>query len=276
MLPPVVKRGSLRLRISPSGERGLWLDFSHEDMKALFEEGAWLQGLLAAGVLVDVGQRRKPLAVVEGRLKLSKEPRLHAWFETVIPAADGAWVATPLFMTVASFSQPGFAANSALVRTVVGALSALPRGPVLELFSGSGNLSVALAAAGFTVSAWELDPLARSGAELAWAEAQKRGVAGGGALTHHTGDLYSKLTEVLPAAPLWVVDPPRGGLGPKLLALLASPQGPEALLYVSCHSEALAADVLALQHQGFDIVSVQAVDQFPQTPHAEWVVLCKK
>src|SRR5207237_153904 len=42
---PPIKKGSVRLRVSPGGEHGVWLDFANQDVKALFEEKTYLEWL---------------------------------------------------------------------------------------------------------------------------------------------------------------------------------------------------------------------------------------
>jgi 23S rRNA (uracil1939-C5)-methyltransferase len=68
---------------------------------------------------------------------------------------------------------------------------------------------------------------------------------------------------------LVVANPPRKGLGLEVCRLLAA-LGPRALHVMSCGPEGLARDLAALQAR-FTLVSLEAFDTLPQTPHVELV-----
>jgi 23S rRNA (uracil1939-C5)-methyltransferase len=68
-----------------------------------------------------------------------------------------------------------------------------------------------------------------------------------------------------------IVDPPRAGLGEKVLPILGQVKSPR-LCYVSCDPATLARDLRALIDAGYRIDSIQLVDLFPQTFHLETVV----
>ncbi|HEX3126754.1 MAG TPA: hypothetical protein VH394_05445, partial [Thermoanaerobaculia bacterium] len=67
-----------------------------------------------------------------------------------------------------------------------------------------------------------------------------------------------------------VVDPPRGGLSPKVPRALMD-RRPKRLTYVSCHPATLARD-LRLLTTTYRIESIALVDLFPQTGHMEAIV----
>ena len=71
-------------------------------------------------------------------------------------------------------------------------------------------------------------------------------------------------------ADLWVLDPPRAGLHPKILRkrLPELEQKPRRILYVSCAPQRLAED-LPLLAADYHVESLLPVDMFPHTPHAE-------
>lgn len=68
-----------------------------------------------------------------------------------------------------------------------------------------------------------------------------------------------------------VVDPPRKGCDEVLLNTISSMK-PKKLIYVSCNPATLARDVAILTENGFEVESVQAVDQFPMTTHVEAII----
>jgi len=70
---------------------------------------------------------------------------------------------------------------------------------------------------------------------------------------------------------LIILDPPRTGLGPEIITLLASIAAP-TMVYVSCDPATLARDLRALIASGYTIHSITLADLFPQTFHLETVV----
>jgi 23S rRNA (uracil1939-C5)-methyltransferase len=70
-----------------------------------------------------------------------------------------------------------------------------------------------------------------------------------------------------------IVDPPRNGLPPAVVAALIR-QRPETLLYISCAADTLARDLASLtKTAGYRIRSTQVFDMFPRTPHFESTTL---
>jgi 23S rRNA (uracil1939-C5)-methyltransferase len=71
-------------------------------------------------------------------------------------------------------------------------------------------------------------------------------------------------------ADLIVVDPPRGGLGERIVKALASLNAPN-FTYVSCDPATLARDLVPLLASGYHVEQAHLVDLFPQTFHIESV-----
>ena len=72
-----------------------------------------------------------------------------------------------------------------------------------------------------------------------------------------------------------IVDPPRTGLGTKLIETLLH-YAPEKMVYVSCNVSTLARDLVALT-KVYQVEYIQSVDMFPHTARTEAVVkLVKK
>jgi 23S rRNA (uracil1939-C5)-methyltransferase len=69
---------------------------------------------------------------------------------------------------------------------------------------------------------------------------------------------------------LVIVDPPRNGLGEKVVQALISLQAPQ-ITYVSCDPATLARDMRGLINSGYKIEQAHLVDLFPQTYHLESV-----
>ncbi len=68
-----------------------------------------------------------------------------------------------------------------------------------------------------------------------------------------------------------VLNPPRKGLSSQAVKQV-SRKNPRELVLISCHPAALARDVQAFTEVGYEILSVQPFDMFPQTYHLEAVV----
>jgi len=71
-----------------------------------------------------------------------------------------------------------------------------------------------------------------------------------------------------------IVDPPRAGLTPKVIERLLT-LAPPHLLYVSCNPPVLARELLSFLEQ-YRLVSLNAVDMFPHTPHVEAVAALER
>lgn len=68
-----------------------------------------------------------------------------------------------------------------------------------------------------------------------------------------------------------VLDPPRRGCEPELLAALVALR-PRRIVYVSCHPGTLARDCKQLVAGGYHLTSAEVINMFPQTHHVESIV----
>jgi 23S rRNA (uracil1939-C5)-methyltransferase len=261
-LPPV-PRASLRLRVGPDGTRGLWIDCAHEHIKSLLDEARWLARQVEAGVVVELGAKSRRVVVEPGESRV----RLGAAELAVWSTSFAAGRALPLYTTIGGFSQPGPIANQALVSAVTEHVRQTSPKKVLELGAGAGNLTLPLLSAGLAVRAVELDgaALLRSARE-SQLDRQLEVVAAS----------FQRASDVAPlvmGTDTLLADPPRQGLGVFLDGLggLAKSLRPRAVVYVSCHPEALARDAARLTTLGYHLRSLTGIDQFPWTHHVEWL-----
>ena len=167
-------------------------------------------------------------------------------------------ISAPSFFQV---NTEGAEALVALVREMLA-----PRGSeqLLDLYCGVGLFGLALAGEVAQVVGVEENPFAVRDA--------RENAAG----LPHVRILEGAVEEMLPSLEepfdLAVVDPPREGLAPQALSLLA--RRPVArLAYVSCDPATLARDTHRLRRAGYHLERVQPVDLFPQTYHVECVAL---
>ena len=85
--------------------------------------------------------------------------------------------------------------------------------------------------------------------------------------------------EVLPTLNLptdvLIADPPRSGLAPAVHDAIGNLQ-PNQIAYISCDPATLARDVKKIIHKGYQLISINPFDLFPQTAHVESIVFIEK
>jgi 23S rRNA (uracil1939-C5)-methyltransferase len=185
-------------------------------------------------------------------------------------ARIGAGVPFRLRVRPDLFAQANRAAVPLLQKVVLERLGDAAKGRILELFCGSGTLTLPLLAQGAAEvigvewSAAALDLLRRSADEARVGGARLRLLAGDAAQL--AGSLRAPEQGRLDAV---LLDPPRIG-APAAVRAAAELQAPK-LVYVSCDAPTLARDARALAQAGYRLARVQPVDLFPQTAHLEVV-----
>ena len=142
---------------------------------------------------------------------------------------------------------------------------------VLELYSGVGTFSVALAKCARELVGIEANPVAAADGGL---NLRQNGCA-------NARIVQAQVEQALPgiaAEGPWdvvVLDPPRQGCSRAVLELLASVR-PTRLIYVSCDPSTLARDLGVLVRAGYRCGSLRPIDLFPQTFHLESVALLER
>lgn len=86
--------------------------------------------------------------------------------------------------------------------------------------------------------------------------------------------LSKKAEKELPDADVAIVDPPRSGLGKQAIGQIGM-LAPKTLIYVSCNPATQVQDIKDLIAVGYQLESVQPVDQFPQTIHVENIAILR-
>jgi 23S rRNA (uracil1939-C5)-methyltransferase len=193
--------------------------------------------------------------------------RGRTWLEVPVgPADPGAGPTVSVRREAGTFSQVHDRANTLLVQEVLRALAPPPR-RILELYAGSGNLSLPLVAAGHRVRAVETD--ARAVAAMGAA----RPAEAPDALEVEASDAGKALRRAATGDENWnavLLDPPRSGFGRLAGDLLRL--RPARLVAVSCRPGILARDLPPLIEGGYRVTRVVPLDFFPHTPHLEVVV----
>jgi 23S rRNA (uracil1939-C5)-methyltransferase len=161
-----------------------------------------------------------------------------------------------------SFFQVHTQLGQELVGLCLDALDVGPADVVFDLYAGVGLFSAFIAETGAPVVAIEESPWACADFEDNLKEFDRV-------------ELYeSSVEDALPAVPqrpkAVVVDPPRAGLGARVVQQLLD-RRPSCLVYVSCDPSTLARDGRILADGGYVLERVTPVDMFPQTYHIETV-----
>jgi 23S rRNA (uracil1939-C5)-methyltransferase len=170
-------------------------------------------------------------------------------------------------VSAGSFFQTNTAQAERLFGLVLDAAALTGEETVLDLYSGTGAISLLLARRCRRVFGIEVAPAAVADAVR---NAEINGITN---CTFLAGEVRFVLPELISrgvSADVAVCDPPRAGFHPKALAALAT-LAPARIVYVSCNPATLARDVGDLARSGYRVEWVQPVDMFPHTPHIEVV-----
>ncbi|MDX2479918.1 MAG: 23S rRNA (uracil(1939)-C(5))-methyltransferase RlmD [Desulfuromusa sp.] len=206
---------------------------------------------LAADVLIKSGSKNKLVKIQgDGRLQISvDQPPMK------------------LDYAVGSFAQINLEQNRTLVDTVLGLSSLTGRERVLDLYCGMGNFALPLArrarqVIGVEESAVSIKMANDNGHQNQIDNVEFHSQSAEGALgrfsQHNSVDLL-------------LLDPPRIGAIATMKELLKTPVN--KVIYVSCDPQTLARDLKLLVSGGYELVSSQPFDMFPQTHHCESVTL---
>jgi 23S rRNA (uracil1939-C5)-methyltransferase len=165
-------------------------------------------------------------------------------------------------VSAGSFFQVNTAGAEALVAVVREFLAPKLSHSLVDLYCGGGLFGLALAAEVGRVTGIESAPTAaadflHNAAGLDDVRLIEEGVQTG-------------LARVEGPVDLMVLDPPRAGAGPDVIAEICR-LAPRHMAYVSCDPATLARDARLLTDAGYRLLAVQPVDMFPQTFHIECV-----
>ncbi len=255
-----MEKASMRLRMSPQGRFGIWLDLANEDVRDLFESKNELHQCLEMAD-VEIGQRRKSLSFEEGRFRL-KDPEFKNWISTFIEGHE-----VYLSSLIGGFSQTGPRATQVICSVLEKLLDRVSARIVLEFGSGFGTLTLPTAGQNKRkVLALEVDERSTDALRHTLIKNKIDSVA------VLRGDFQKKkfVNEERSEIDTYLVNPPRSGVQNLLLDI---PPNVKNLIYMSCFEESFFKDSENLKVQGFRLDESHLIDQFPQTPHTEWMTL---
>ncbi|MEC7838891.1 MAG: 23S rRNA (uracil(1939)-C(5))-methyltransferase RlmD [Chlamydiota bacterium] len=173
-----------------------------------------------------------------------------------------------------AFFQPNTKQAEKLYSTALQMAGIQEDSVVYDLYCGTGTLGICAAKKAKQVIGIEVSPEsaldARTNAALNNIEN----------ITILSGAVRHLLTQIVdekkyPKPDIVLVDPPRPGLDPMAMRGLLSLDA-EKIVYVSCNPETQAENLEEIIKHGYDLVSVQPIDQFAQTAHIENVAVLKK
>jgi 23S rRNA (uracil1939-C5)-methyltransferase len=167
-----------------------------------------------------------------------------------------------------SFFQTNSRGAERLYRTVKHYAGLSGRETVVDLYSGTGTIPIWIADRARSVTGIEIVESAVADAQ---ANCRRNGVDNCRFLL---GDIRRVLSEMSAAPDVMIIDPPRAGMHPEVVAQVLA-MAPERIVYVSCNPATLARD-LALMKAVYRPVEVQPVDLFPHTFHIESVTRLEK
>lgn len=265
------QKGSIRLRVGPQGQKGVWLDFANIDIKTLLDEKTILHELQKEA-FVEIGQRRKVPVWTGSEFKL-RDPEMHVWFQTWMNERP-----VDLFCQVASFTQPSLRANKIICDVINGWVQSFPRSRLIEFGSGIGNLTLPALAVAESLTACEIDALSLEGLQKTLENLPADLQTLRKKIEIHRGDFQKKLMQDFSQFDGVLANPPRSGLMNFINPLeeLSPEKRPPFFIYMSCFPESLVKDVVRLKNCGYDLEEVYIVDQFPQTSHYEVLALLQR
>jgi len=171
-----------------------------------------------------------------------------------------------------SFYQVNHDGAELLYNTAKSLLQLQPGEALLDLYCGIGTIGMSLADDDTPLVGIEIVPQA---IENAKENARRNGMKNAQFFCGDASDAGKILADCGIRADAVVVDPPRKGLTPEVIAYLAELH-PSRIVYISCDADTLARDIVRFCEVGYDTDTVQPVDMFSRTGHVECVALFQR
>lgn len=266
----VATRTRIQLVTTPAGDAGMYRHRSHDviavsqlplaapgiDTEELLRPGRWREVPAGTKITALAPSDSPPVVLADNRMLLGASRYVReavAWNNATLGyrvAATGFW-------------QVHRNAPRALLEAVMTAAEPESGDRVLELYSGAGLFTKPLAQAvgehGEVISV--------EGSDQAVRDARRNLHRYPRARLRHAAVTPEVITDA-PATDIVVLDPPRSGAGPDVMAAIAQ-RKPRAIVYVACDPAALARDLRAARVAGYELGTLKALDLFPHTHHLE-------
>ena len=228
-----------------------------EEFKALFEDDARITSVYWNSVYQVEGQP----TWTEENLLLGKESLTEA-----LVLEDGRRLEFDILPQ--AFFQTNTLQAQRLYSLVMEAAGLSGKETVFDLYCGTGTIGLFCAHKAKEVVGIEINEAA---VESARSNARKNKIQN---VSFNLGSVEARLGGVSQRPDIVIVDPPRAGLGEKVVESTAAFKAPK-IVYVSCNPTTMARDLKQFAELGYKTESVQPVDMFPQTHHVECVALLK-
>lgn len=172
-----------------------------------------------------------------------------------------------------AFFQPNTLQAEKLYSKAIQLSELTPEDIVYDLYCGTGTLGICMARNVQKVVGIELSPESTLDANENVKINQLSNVV------IETGDVGKTLQKYLECAEtkpsLIMIDPPRAGLDLKAMNNILQGR-PQKLTYISCNPLTQADNCAFFVKNGYQIVAIQSVDQFPHTSHVENIVTLRR
>lgn len=212
---------------------------------------------------------------VHGISSILQTKENNVWLDGLIEREQG-----PLWMTIDeqnyqldvdpfAFQQVNPSVAKKIREQIISWIKQIQPNRFLELYCGAGNLANAIALSS-DVEVIGVDNL-QANIDSARSNAQK---IGSKAEFICEDALSWVMQDKTSSWPVWMVNPPRKGLGENLTKLILE-QGPEFLIYMACGQKAFVKDTQALQNL-YELKSLQGYEMFAQTVHFETLSLWQR
>jgi 23S rRNA (uracil1939-C5)-methyltransferase len=209
----------------------------------------------------------KGIALVKkGEIKVAGDPLLHL---TIFPDRDGKKRELRLQASPLSFFQVHLEQNRRLIETVLEFSDVRKDERVLDLYAGTGNLTLPLAMEAQETVGIEENRLAIQDARF---NAEENGVKNCDFLPGRVREILKDWKRERPD--LIVLDPPRTGC--KDVIEEVAGLKPKKIVYPSCEPTTLARDLRLFSEKGYYLLKLSLIDMFPQSYHMEVVGLLKQ
>ncbi|MBP3919053.1 MAG: 23S rRNA (uracil(1939)-C(5))-methyltransferase RlmD [Clostridia bacterium] len=171
-----------------------------------------------------------------------------------------------------SFYQVNRDGAELLYHTAKTLLQLQPREALLDLYCGIGTIGLSVADTDTPLVGIEIIPQA---VENAKENAKRNGMKNARFFCGDASDAKQILHNLQMHADAVIVDPPRKGLTPAVIAYLGE-LTPKRIVYISCDADTLARDIMRFAEYGYHTDTTQPVDMFSRTGHVECVALLTK
>ncbi len=175
-------------------------------------------------------------------------------------------------LSPASFYQVNHHQAQVLYETAIGLADLHGTETVLDLYCGTGTITLAMARSAGNVIGVEVVPQAIADAQE---NARRNGIENARFFCADASEAAARLAAEGIRPQVITVDPPRKGLTPQVIEAMVQ-MAPQRIIYVSCDPATLARDLKLLTASGYQVRQAVAVDLFPRTKHVETVVLMSR